>query len=107
MVTLRMPPDLIADVERWAIDQNDLRGRSEAVRRLVEMGLEKGTRTLPSHRLQAAHADRAKDLASKTIENIMDPTTPPDERDQRRRRLTKGPMEFRNGRLDQPKPKRK
>jgi hypothetical protein len=33
----------------------------------------------------------------------VDPATPPEERAQRRRRLTKGPPEFREDRVDLPK----
>jgi hypothetical protein len=50
---------------------------------------------------------RASELASKTIEKIVDPSAPAEERAQRRRRLTKGPMEFREVRLDQPTTKTK
>jgi hypothetical protein len=39
MVTMRMPADLIANVEAWAADQQDEPVRSEAIRRLVEIGL--------------------------------------------------------------------
>jgi hypothetical protein len=45
-------------------------------------------------------------LAAEAIEKIMDPSAPPEERAQRRRRLTKGPPEFREDRVDQPKSKR-
>jgi len=50
---------------------------------------------------------RAQELATKAIEKIIDPTAPPEERAQRRRRLTKGPTEFREARIDQPKAKGK
>jgi hypothetical protein len=76
---------------------------SEAIRRLVEIGLTVGTKASPSHGLRAARADRAKELATKVIEKIIDPTAPPDERVQRRRRLTKGPEEFREARVDRQK----
>jgi hypothetical protein len=48
---------------------------------------------------------RAQELATKAIEKIIDPAAPPEERAQRRRRLTKGPLEFREDRVDLPKPK--
>jgi hypothetical protein len=50
---------------------------------------------------------RAKELAKAAIEGMIDPATPPEERAQRRRRLTKGPMEFREDRVDLPKAKGK
>jgi hypothetical protein len=36
---------------------------------------------------------------------MVDPSASADEHDQRRRRLTKGPLEFREDRVDQPKSK--
>jgi hypothetical protein len=50
---------------------------------------------------------RAQELATNAIEKMSDPSAPPEERAQRRRRLTKGPTEFREGRVDQPKAKPK
>jgi hypothetical protein len=38
-------------------------------------------------------------LGRKAIEEILDPAAPPEERAQRRRRLTKGPPEFREDRV--------
>jgi hypothetical protein len=38
-VSTRMPPELIASVEAWAVAQDDEPRRSEAIRRLVEIGL--------------------------------------------------------------------
>ena len=46
---------------------------------------------------------RAAELAAKAIEKIVDPSAPSEERAQRRRRLTKGPEEFRDVRVDRPK----
>jgi hypothetical protein len=50
---------------------------------------------------------RAQELATTEIEKIIDPDAPPEERAQRRRRLTKGPLEFREARVDQPTAKGK
>jgi len=50
---------------------------------------------------------RAQELARDAIKNMVDPTASPEERDQRRRRLTKGPTEFRTARVDQLKAKGK
>jgi hypothetical protein len=44
-------------------------------------------------------------LAAQAIDKMVDPTLHPDERAQRRRRLTKGPEEFRDVRIDRPKTK--
>jgi hypothetical protein len=99
----RASPVIRASIVRWAETQPDMPSLSEAIRRLVEIGLTVGTKASPSHGLRAARADRAKELATKVIEKIIDPTAPPDERVQRRRRLTKGPEEFREARVDRQK----
>jgi hypothetical protein len=36
---VRLPPELSAAVDVWAVSQEDEPGRSEAIRRLVEIGL--------------------------------------------------------------------
>jgi hypothetical protein len=50
---------------------------------------------------------RAQELATNAIEKIIDPSAPAEERAERRRRLTKGPTEFREDRVDLPKAKGK
>ena len=39
VLTLRLPPALRSDIERWAMQQSDKLSRSEAIRRLIELGL--------------------------------------------------------------------
>jgi hypothetical protein len=97
-----MPQTLIDQVEAWA-SANDA-SRSEAIRRLVELGLTIKTK---AKQPSVARAHRAKELATKAIEKIIDPAAPTDERDRRRRHLTKGPLEFREDRVDLPKAKGK
>ena len=103
MTAVRLPPALGADVDKWAGSQADEPTRSEAIRRLVELGL--AVKTKPKQPA-AARADRAKELATKAIEKMIDPAAPPEERAQRRQRLTKGPLEFRDDRVDLPKAKK-
>jgi hypothetical protein len=99
---VRLPAVLTAAVDKWASDHEA--NRSEAIRRLVELGLKVKTpaRSVsnPGRKL------RAQELATKTIEKMIDPSAPPEERAQRRRRLTKGPTEFREARVDLPKAKK-
>jgi hypothetical protein len=103
VTAVRLSPALGGEVEKWARSQSDAPTRSEAIRRLVELGLTVETKPKqPS----AAPADRAKELVTKTIDKMIDPSAPPEERDQRRRRLTKGPEEFRGVRVDRPKAKK-
>ena len=98
----RANPTTRAAIVRWAENQPDTPSLSEAIRRLVELGLTVKTNTKqPS----ASRAYRAKELATKTIDKIIDPSAPPEERALRRRQLTKGPSEFREDRVDLPKAK--
>jgi len=90
-----------AAIVRWAEEQPDMPSLSEAIRRLVELGLKAKSVGKPGRRL------RAQELAAKAVEGIIDPAAPPEERAQRRRRLTKGPLEFREDRVDLPKAKGK
>ncbi|MFL5239563.1 MAG: hypothetical protein ACJ8EL_18590 [Rhizomicrobium sp.] len=93
---------MIDQVEAWAT-ANDT-GRSEAIRRLVELGLKVKTTTRPVSK--PGRKLHAQDLATSAIEKMIDPSAPPEERAQRRRHLTKGPTEFRAGRVDLPKTRR-
>jgi hypothetical protein len=104
VTAIRLSAKLRENVDAWAAKQDDEPGRSEAIRRLVELGLTVKTKARPTERLRAA---RASELATKTIEKIIDPAAPPEERAERRRRLTKGPTEFREDRVDLPKAKGK
>ena len=104
-VTIRLPEAVVASVEHWAMSQKDQPPRSQAIRRLVELGLKVKAPAPPVNK--PGRRLRAQELATKAIEKIIDPGAPPEERAQRRRRLTKGPSEFREARVDQPKVKTK
>jgi hypothetical protein len=100
MVSSRIPEATVAAIDEWAT-RNDTT-RSDAIHRLVELGLAVGAKPKQA---PVPRAVRAKELATKAIEKIIDPAAPPEERALRRRRLTKGPSEFREDRVDLPKPK--
>ena len=100
---VRLPAVLTTAVDKWAEDHEA--NRSEAIRRLVELGLEVKTTTRPVSK--SGRRLRARDLATMAIEKMIDPSAPPEERAHRRRRLTKGPTEFREDRVDLPKAKGK
>jgi hypothetical protein len=104
MMGFRAAPALRASIVRWAENQIDNPSLSEATRRLVEIGIKAESPIRPPREI--TDASRAAELATKAIEKIADPSAPADERDQRRRRLTKGPQEFREDRVDLPKRKR-
>src|ERR1700693_4754552 len=94
VVGVRMLDRPLAAVDAWIAKQKDPDlSRPEAIRRLVELGLKAKAPakpvTKPGRRL------RAQELAANAIEKMIDPAAPPEERAQRRHRLTKGPSAFR------------
>ena len=97
MTAVRLSPELGSAVDKWALLQADGPSRSEAIRRLVELGLTVKTKSAPSERQRAALAD----LAAKAIDSLTI-AAPDDEKASRKRRLLKGPEEFRAVRVDRP-----
>jgi len=104
-VTVRLPAAILDAVEDWAARQDDKPARSPAIRRLVEKAL--NSEVQPKPFAKAGRRTRAKELAKAAIEKLADPAASLEERTQRQRRLTKGPTEFREVRVDQPKAKGK
>jgi len=100
MVALRLPGEFTARVDAWAEDHGGVT-RSEAIRQLAEQAL---ARTPTRGRSQEA-SSKAIELASKQIDKLLDPSASDEERQQRKRRLLKGPKEFREMR-DQVRSKR-
>jgi hypothetical protein len=95
----------LAEIDAWAGAREGKISRPEAIRRLVEIGL-KARRPAAAVSGKPGRASRAAELAANAIEKIIDPSAPAEERVQRRRRLTKGPPEFREDRVDLPKAKK-
>jgi hypothetical protein len=95
-------PEQFSAIDAWIAKQKepDL-SRPEAIRRLVELGLKVKTPARPVSK--PGRRLRAQELATTAIEKMIDPSAPTEERAQRRRRLTKGPLEFREDRVDLPK----
>jgi hypothetical protein len=105
LVGVRLQADQIKAVDAWALKQKPPVTRPEAIRGIIELGLT--VKAKATQQPSAARAVRAKELATKAIDKIIDPAAPPEERAQRRRHLTKGPSEFREDRVDLPKAKGK
>ena len=93
--------EMIDAIDKWRAKQTPLPNVSEAIRRLVELGLKIKTPARPVSK--PGRRLRAQELAAHAIEKMTDPAAPPEERAQRRRRLTKGPEEFQEVRVDRPK----
>jgi Arc/MetJ-type ribon-helix-helix transcriptional regulator len=97
---VKLPADLTAHVDAWASVHAIT--RSEAIRRLVELGLKSEAVAKAAH--DTRHdAAALEDLAASQLNQFIDPTTPPEERERRIHRLTEGPPEFVDARIDLPK----
>jgi hypothetical protein len=100
---MRLSDEFMAKVDAWAGTQDDQPGRSEAIRRLVELGLTVKTKAKPTER----HRARASELAAKAIDSLIVGTADADDQASRKRRLLKGPEEFQELRVDRQKAKGK
>ena len=93
-ITVRLSRDLLERLDRWIGSQEGALGRSEAVGRLAEMGLNQAgvsSRTGKPGR----GAEQAAGMASDMIDSLADRSATHEHREQRKRRLVKGPGEFR------------
>jgi hypothetical protein len=79
-------------VDAWTAKQSDKPAWPEAILRLVVLGLE------TTHRRESApnRAAKASEMAAQEIDRISDPSATEEERQLRKRRLIKGPKEFRD-----------
>jgi len=98
---VKMPEVLTASVDAWA-EAHQL-SRSDAICKLVELGLRIAPAAPASGSKVASDATRLEELAVHEIEGLLDPALPEDERERRIRRLTEGPPEFSHERIDLPK----
>lgn len=100
---VRMSERLTAEVDAWAEAHGTV--RSTAIRQLVELGL--GATPSADDFDSASHDPVViEDLAVKQIDRLLDPSLPVAERERRIRRLTEGPPEFSDLRIDLPKPRK-
>ena len=96
VATIRLSSELRESVDAWAAKQSEKPARPEAILRLVELRLE------TTHRRESApnRAAKASEMAAQEIDrnriSISDPSATEEERQLRKRRLIKGPKEFRD-----------
>lgn len=88
-----------AAIVKWAENHPDNPTLSEAIRRLVELGLTVKARPKQGSRVRA---DKAKAMAANQLDQLADESATADEQASRKRRLLKGPEEFQNVRVDRP-----
>jgi hypothetical protein len=97
--TFRMSDEFVAKLDAWAAAQEDKPARAEAIRRLVERGLTVKTK---GHQSKEGQKKRAREMAGTAIDDMTDTAASPDDQVSRKRRLLKGPKEFRDVRVDRP-----
>jgi hypothetical protein len=103
MTGVRFSDQAMQAIRRWAKHQPDNPTRAEAIRRLVEIALAGED---PTKQTSPEDTAKAADMAAQRIDKLVNPALPEAEQRTRKRRLIKGPQEFRDMRGDQPKPKR-
>jgi hypothetical protein len=99
LVGLRCHQPFLDAVDGWRARQDDKPTRPAAVVRLAELGLTVSSAGQPSARA----ASKAADLAANEIDRMTDQSASVEEQATRKRRLLKGPGEFRDIREDRPK----
>jgi hypothetical protein len=95
---VKLSQRLTADIDAWAETHNV--ARSDAIRQLVELGLDASPG--PHRTVQREPAD-IEERAVEQIGRMLDPSLPAEERERRMRRLIEGPPEFSDQRIDLPK----
>ena len=102
LVAVRLSTERIKQIDAWAKGAGAA-SRAEAIRRLVNQSLVAAAQQ--PRRGSHKGASKATELASEEIDRRVDHSLPVEERERRKRQLTKGPQEFRDLRGDLPKPK--
>jgi hypothetical protein len=99
----RANPTTRAAIVKWAENQPDTPTLSEAIRRLVELGL--SVKIRPGQ-ISPVRAERAAATAGKQLDQLADKSASAEDQAARKRRLLKGPEEFQNVRIDRPAKKK-
>lgn len=101
LIGVRMLDEPLSAVDRWIEQQHepDL-SRPEAIRRLVELGL---AGTTAGRAKKSATSSKSSELAGKQLDKMADKSASAEEQETRKRRLLKGPSEFRDVRKDRKK----
>ena len=110
-VTVRMPPEYQTGLDKWIKEQPKPQpSRSDAIRRaigdwLTGLGLMSGDKPKRGRAKQRGR-DKSAGMASRAIDVLADQSALAEDRAKRKRRLLKGPAEFRDLQRDVPKSKR-
>ena len=93
-ITVRPSRDLLKRIDRWIASQDGPVSRSEAIRRLAEFALDRAGMSSKAGKSNQG-ADHAAGMASDMIDSLGDRSATHEDREHRKRRLLKGPSEFR------------
>jgi hypothetical protein len=99
-IMVRVQPSQLEGLDRWIAQQKNAPTRPEAIRRLIDQALTEGDSGRPS---REGTAEKAAELAARAIEKATDKSQPAEEQKTRKRKLIRGPSEFRDIRRDQPR----
>jgi hypothetical protein len=94
---VRFDHTVIQAIEDWRARQKPVPSASDAIHRLIEMGLASAP---PTPRRGKKTAVKASELAGEMVDWLSDSSAPAEEQAKRKRRLIKGPSEFREMRND-------
>jgi metal-responsive CopG/Arc/MetJ family transcriptional regulator len=95
VTAVRLPGEILGRIDRWR-REHGTKTRAQAIQRLVEQALG----TDPARRTTRKAAAKASELAGREIDRLADPSVAAEEQAKRKRRLIKGPREFRPVRRD-------
>lgn len=102
-ISVPVQKEFLTALDQWRKQQDDQPSRPNAVRQLAEASLAKIGQ---QPRVRRRPGPAARDMAARVIDALADQSAPPENRAKRKRRLLKGPEEFRDIREDQPKSRR-
>ena len=94
VITVRPSSNLLERIDRWIASQEGAVRRSEAVARLVEIALSHVGVSSKADK-SSLGAEQAAGMANEMIDSLADQSATHEHRERRKRRLVKGPSEFR------------
>jgi len=93
-ITIRPSRDLLERIDLWIGSQREPVNRSDAIRLLAELALDHAGISSRAGR-PTGGAEQAAGMASVMIDSLADRSATHEDREHRKKRLVKGPSEFR------------
>jgi hypothetical protein len=96
LIVVRFHQEFLSGVDSWRAKQESDVSRPDAIRRLAEIGLQNALSEAKGPKQRSPKArSKAQEFASTQLDKLIDPSATDEERETRKRRLLKGPREFR------------